>query len=139
MAVAPLIVGAATSLASVAARESQASLERGEAEIAAKGEELRLKQREADRKDRLASALASQNAMSGARGVAAFEGSPLTVLQDSIDRENLASERDAFSTEISNMSIRSTSRARQRMQRFRSGAALFQTAQGLSATGGFGG
>lgn len=139
MAFAPLIFGAATSLASMAASQSQASLERGEAEIAAKGEELRLEQREADRKDRLASALASQNAMAGAKGVAAFEGSPLTILQDSIEREQLATERDAFSTSISNMALRSRARSRQRMQRFRTGAQLYQTAQPLIASGGLGG
>lgn len=139
MAVTSLVVGLATSLAGAAMKEGQASLERDEAEIAAKQEELAVKQREADRKDRLAGALATQNAMAGARGVAAFEGSPLTVLQDSIEREQLATERDTFSTRMQTMGMRQVARTRQRHQRYASAASLFQSAYPIAQTGGFGG
>lgn len=78
----------------------------GEAEVAAKQEELAAVQREGDRKNRLAEALASQNASAGARGVAAFEGSPLTILQEDIRREEKATERDIFQTKLKTMTIR---------------------------------
>lgn len=78
----------------------------GEAEVAAKQEELAAVQREGDRKNRLAEALASQNASAGARGVAAFEGSPLTILQEDIRREEKATERDVFQTKLSAMTTR---------------------------------
>lgn len=133
MATAALLIG--MSAASLAAKESQASLEEGQAEVAAKTEELRLKQREADRKDRLASALAAQNAMAGARGVAAFEGSPLTILQDSLERERTATERDVFSTELSNLALRSGAKAKRRMSQINARLGFFQSSMGVAQTG----
>lgn len=72
----------------------------GELEVAAKQEELAAIQREGDRKARLAEALASQNAAAGARGIAAFEGSPLTILQEDIRKEEKATQRDIFQTQL---------------------------------------
>ena len=77
-----------------------------EAEIVAKQEELGAIQREADRKARLSEALATQNANIGASGIAAFEGSPLTVLEESIKAEETATERDLYMTRLSAMSTR---------------------------------
>jgi hypothetical protein len=122
----PLAVG--SSIFSAGAQIKQGKLEEGEAELAAKQEELAVKQREADRKDRLASALATQNAMAGARGVAAFEGSPLTILQDSLQRDQVATERDAFSSEISARSLRHQGRARSRIRRIGAASSLFRAA-----------
>jgi hypothetical protein len=54
--------------------------------------------READRKEALAKAMATANAASGTRGIAAFEGSPLAVLdrlERDVDRDQ---ERDDFMT-----------------------------------------
>lgn len=73
---------------------------KSEAKIQAAQSKLGATQREADRKSRLADALASQNATSGARSIAAFEGSPLTILQADIEREEVATERDKFSSEL---------------------------------------
>lgn len=115
------------SAASLASQSAQASLEEGQAEVQAKNEELRVKQREADRKDRLASALATQNAMAGAKGVAAFEGSPLTILQDSMERERVATERDVFSTELSNLALRSGARTRRKMSDMSARLGFFQS------------
>ncbi len=73
-------------------------IERMELETAAEMEELGATQREADRKARLAEALASQIASAGASGVSAFEGSPLTILQADIAKEEKATQRDVFMT-----------------------------------------
>ena len=77
-----------------------------DAEVVAKQEELGAIQREADRKARLSESLATQNANVGASGIAAFEGSPLTVLEESIKTEATATERDAYMTRLSAMSTR---------------------------------
>lgn len=79
------------------ARE-ESKVEEGQTRIAAKQEELGAVQREGDRKRRLAESLASQNASAGASGIAAFEGSPLTVLNEDIRREEVATERDLMQT-----------------------------------------
>lgn len=71
-----------------------------EGEFAAKQENLAAVQREADRKERLANAMASQTASAGSRGVAVFEGSPLSVLQEDIRREEVATERDVFGAKL---------------------------------------
>ena len=76
----------------------ESRVEEGQTKIAAKQEELGAIQREGDRKRRLAESLASQNAQAGASGIAAFEGSPLTVLSEDIRRESVATERDRFET-----------------------------------------
>lgn len=75
-------------------------------EVEAKGEELGAIQREADRKQRLSKAIASQIAGAGARGIAAFEGSPLAVLQEDIRTEEVATERDIFSSRLSALTKR---------------------------------
>ena len=136
MATAALIVSAAAGLASAATKQTQSSIEAGQAEVAAKTEELRLVQREADRKDRLASALATQNAMAGAKGIAAFEGSPLTVLEDSIQRGQTASQRDRFSTELGVLAQRSSARIRRKFQGINTRLGLLQQASSMSQTFG---
>jgi len=137
MAMAALIISAGASLASAASKEAQADIEEGQAEVAAKQEELRLVQREADRKDRLASSLAAQNAMAGAKGIAAFEGSPLTILQDSLQREQTASERDRFSTELDVLARRTGARTKAKMAKISARLGLLQ--KGSSMMGSFGG
>lgn len=127
-----------TSLISNRASKVQSRIEAQQAEVAAKAEELRLVQREADRKDRLATALAAQNALAGAKGVAAFEGSPLTILQDSIRREQTATERDKFSTELETLAIRSSSRIRTRFSDVNRRLRLIESFSGVAQTGGFG-
>ncbi len=87
-------------------KKAAGKIAQGEAEVAAKQEELAAVQREGDRKNRLAEVLASQNASAGARGVAAFEGSPLTILQEDIRKEEKATQRDIFQTRLKTMTIR---------------------------------
>lgn len=87
-------------------RKTAAKAAEGEAKVAAQQEELGAIQRETDRKSRLATALASQTASAGARGVAAFEGSPLAVLEEDIRREEVATERDIFQTRLAALTTR---------------------------------
>jgi hypothetical protein len=77
-----------------------------DAELSAQTEELAATQREGDRKERLAKAMATANAQAGASGIAAFEGSPLTILQESIKNEQTSTERDQFNSRISALTTR---------------------------------
>lgn len=108
------------SLLQFGAQRSSAEVMTAEAETSAKGEELGAKQREGDRKGRLAAALASQNAQAGAKGVAAFEGSPLTILEADIAAEEEATERDIFQSNLSAEAMRSG--AKVRSQQIKQGA-----------------
>lgn len=100
--------------------KAQADIELGESKVQAEQEELGAVQREADRKERLAIALASQNAAAGAGGVSAFEGSPLTILKEDIRREEVATERDVFSTKLSTLTTRSRAAARSKSSKSQS-------------------
>jgi len=91
----------------ISQQKAQADIAVGESKVAAEQEDLGAKQREADRKERLSIALASQNAAAGAKGVAAFEGSPLTILKEDVAREKTATERDAFSSDLASMTAKS--------------------------------
>lgn len=71
--------------------------------LAAKQIETEATAREADRKERLARAMASTVATSGARGVAALEGSPLSILEKSVEAERVATERDRYASELEKM------------------------------------
>lgn len=135
MAAAPLIIGLVSAAGSFAQKQSDAKFELGQAEVAAQQQELQVVQREADRKDRLATALSSQSALAGASGIAAFEGSPLTILQDSIEREKTATERDIFQTELTTLAGRSTARARARSKRQSASLSLVQQASQFARTG----
>ena len=125
MAAGPLMLaGTAMSLESA---YTQSRLERAagrqaarEAEIVASQEELGAIQREADRKARLSEALATQSATVGASGIAAFEGSPLTVLEESIKAEETATERDIFMTRLSAMSTRAKGQMEKQASKIRS-------------------
>ncbi len=94
-------------------QKAQTDIATGDLTIAAEQEELGAKQREADRKERLAIALASQNAAAGAGGIAAFEGSPLTIMKEDIRREQVATERDLFSSQLASMTARSRGKVKQ--------------------------
>ena len=91
---------AASTASQFAQSRNAATAARQEGEFAAKQENLAAVQREADRKERLARAMASQTASAGSRGVAVFEGSPLSVLQEDVRREEEATERDVFGAKL---------------------------------------
>lgn len=109
----------------------EAEIEATQRDIAGKQEELGAVQREGDRKRRLAEALASQNAAAGAGGVAAFEGSPLTILQQDVQREGVATERDIFETRGKALQQRIAGVAAKERGRFQEKALKKQAAIGL--------
>lgn len=131
----PLIIGLVAAAGSAAQKNETAKDQQAQAEIAAKQQELQVVQREADRKDRLASALSTLSARAGAGGISAFSGSPLTILQDSIERERVGTERDIFQTSLTTLAGRSTARARRRAAQQSAGLGLVQTF--ASAAGSF--
>lgn len=85
-----------------ATNEAASAAER-QGEVEAQAEEIAATQRESDRKERLAEAMASQTASAGGRGVLAFEGSPLAVLNEDMRKEEVATDRDAFNARISGL------------------------------------
>ena len=99
-------MGILLDLATFSQTRAAGKIAEGEAKVAAKQEELAATSREVDRKERLAQAIASQNASAGAGGVAAFEGSPLTILKEDIRREEQATQRDVFQTNLRAATIR---------------------------------
>lgn len=107
-------MGIIADVASFGLTRAQGAIARGEAEVAAKSEEAAGVSREADRKERLAQALASQNAAAGAGGIAAFEGSPLTVMKEDIRRESEATGRDIFQTKLRAMTLRAQGKIAER-------------------------
>ena len=70
-------MGIIADVATFGLQRAQGDIARGEAEVAAKSEEAAGVQREADRKGRLAEALASQNAAAGAGGEMGSTSMPL--------------------------------------------------------------
>lgn len=88
-----------------------------EAETAALAEEAAGVSREADRKARLAQALASQNAAAGAAGIAAFEGSPLSIMQEDIKAAGEATQRDVFQTNLAARTLRARGKIAKRQAR----------------------
>lgn len=98
---------AGSTLLSVGSQVKAGKTAAAEAEITARTQEVAGTQREADRKNRLAEALATANAQSAAAGIKSFEGSPLTILQEGIKSEETATERDAFNTRLSALTTRS--------------------------------
>jgi len=110
----PLIASGAAIGAKFLMGRASAETKRGESEIAAQGEEAAGVQREADRKERLAQALASQNASAGAGSIAAFEGSPLSVMKEDQRREATATEREQFMTKLDALSLRSRGKIAER-------------------------
>jgi hypothetical protein len=102
----PAIVAVGGSLISAGTQWGAAKSAKRQGRTEAMQEELMATQREADRKERLANALASQNARAGAAGVRAFEGSPLSIMNEDIRREAQATERDAFNAELAGMTAK---------------------------------
>ena len=129
--IASLVLSLGTSLASANQQARAGKQTLREAELSAQTEELAATQREGDRKERLAKAMATANAQAGAAGIAAFEGSPLTILQESIRNEETATERDRFNTRISALTTRARGESARSTARVGAATTL---AKGLSTT-----
>ena len=97
-----------------------------EGKLQARQSELGAIQREGDRKSRLADAMASQNASAGSRNIAAFEGSPLTILQADIAAEETATQRDVFSSELEAFTSRARGSVADRQSKAKANMGLLQ-------------
>lgn len=117
-------IAAAGSLLGAAAQRSAGKTAAKESELSAQAGEIAATGREIDRKERLAKAMATANASAGAAGIAAFEGSPLTILQESIQTEETATERDQFNTRISALTTRARGKTAERSGRIGAGVSL---------------
>jgi hypothetical protein len=106
MAMVMLAATVASSLLSFKQKQDAGAIAKMEAETGARSEELAAIQREGDRKGRLSQALATQAAGAGASGISAFEGSPLSILQESIKTEETATQRDTFQTRLEALTTR---------------------------------
>jgi len=130
LAGAALVTTAGASLLSVGQQVSAGKTAVKESELTAQTQELAATQRESDRKERLARALSTANAQAGAAGIAAFEGSPLTIIQESLRAEETATERDTFNTRIAALTTRARGRTSRRGSQL---GALTSLIQGGSA------
>lgn len=119
-----LLAQGASSVRSAGAQRTAGRITELETETAAQKEELGAVQREADRKAKLSRALSSQIASSGAKGISAFEGSPLTILQADIEAEETATERDAFNTRLTALTMRTRGQAAKTISKAESGLTL---------------
>ena len=122
-------MGIVSDIASFGSARAQGEIARGESEVQAKAEEAAGVSREADRKGRLAEALASQNASAGASGIAAFEGSPLSVMKEDVRREKVATERDTFQTNLRAMTLRAQGKAAERQAKTSANIGLITAAE----------
>ena len=128
-AAAPLMVG--SSLLSAGSQLAAGDIAKTDSKVMAKQENLAATQREVDRKERLVQALASSAASAGARGVAAYEGSPLAILNADIEREAEATDRDKFQSALAQQTIRSRGKVAQKQARL--GAATSLLSGGATA------
>ena len=114
------MIGVAMAAVQMSQQKAQADIAVGESKVQAEQEELGATQREADRKERLAIALSSQNASAGSSGIAAFEGSPLTIMKEDVRREEVATERDRFSSQLAGMTAKSRGKIKSKSLRSQS-------------------
>ena len=104
----------------------QGSMAREQAKTEATAIETQAAQREADRKDRLLKVMASQSAMAGAGGVAAFQGSPLAVLDENIRQSEKAQEREDLATKVGVTTARTRGKVAYRQSRLQAATGLLQ-------------
>lgn len=107
---------------------------KAESEVEAAQIETAAASREADRKSDLARAVASQSAGTGASGIS-FEGSPLSVLQEDIRREEEATERDVLQSRLGAKAARTRGKVAKDQARSLAVTSLLKTASSAAKTG----
>lgn len=117
----------------VGAQVEAGKIAKQEADIQASQEELGAIQREGDRKSRLADALATQSVTASAGGIAAFEGSPLAILQEDIKREKVGTERDIFQARLKAITLRTRGKVAKRAGLL---AGIATAAESIAGAGG---
>lgn len=130
LAMAPAVLGAVSQAQAGKIAEIEAETDAAQMETATAA-------READRKTDLARAIASQNSQAGASGIA-LSGSPLTIINEDISREQQASERDQLQSRLGVAATKSRgTQARQRGQNLATASLLKGAAQAAPlVTGG---
>lgn len=129
--------------ASAMQQRSAGKIAEMEAKTEAKQIETAAAAREADRKEDLARALASQAAGAGASGIV-FEGSPLSVLEEDIRREKVAGEREGLTAGLGAMAARTRGKVASRQATAGAGVSLLRQmtesakSAGKAAAGGGG-
>lgn len=95
----PALFGA-TSLMQIGGALTAGKIAKTQSKLERKQLQLQLQARETDRKEALAQAMAAANAASGTKGIAAFEGSPLAMLEQMEMRSMEESQRDKYMTDL---------------------------------------
>ncbi len=121
-AAAPLVAG--SSILSAVGQYTSGEITKDESKVSAKQEGLAATQREVDRKERLLQALSASAASAGARGIAAYEGSPLAILEADIEREAEATQRDKFMSTLAQKTIRARGKVAQKQARLGAATSL---------------
>lgn len=107
-------------------QKTAGEIQRLESQTQAKQIETQAAAKEADRKEQLARAAAAQAARAGGAGIT-FEGSPLTVLQEDIRREEEAGQREGFSSQLAAFSERERGSIARSMANRAANISLLQT------------
>jgi len=114
-------------------------IQKYESRVAAKQEEVAAIAREADRKELLAEALASQNATAAASGLMSFEGSPLTVMREDMRAAARDTQRDSFQSNLASMTLKARGAIAERQAKTSANIGLiraFESKASAAAKGG---
>ena len=105
---------------------SAGKIARYESEVEAEALQTESAARETDRRERLANAIAQQNAASGASGTA-FSGSPLSIIEADIAAADKAQERDVLGTRIGAIAARTRGKVQDAQAKGAAVSGLLQT------------
>ncbi len=131
-----LLAQAGTSLFSAKLASDAAKQEARALEFQAENESINARIRNNERTERLLDAIAANNAAAGARGVSAFSGSPLTILEQNIKKTNRRSIADFENAKLNELSLRSRSFATRRSAQIKAFGSLLGTGADIAKTGG---
>ena len=134
-AVALLAVQAGGSLLSSGLQQSAGRAEARELEFQADNESINAVIRNNARLENLLNVMAANNVISGASGVAAFSGSPLTVLQENIKTASKRAVTDFGVARMNELSLRQSAFARRRASQLAAFGSLLGTGLNIAKTG----
>ena len=97
-------------------------------------EKLNAQIRSNERKQRLLSSMAANNAALGARGIT-VEGSPTTILQADYKAASREAEADLLSTRINTLSLMSRAKSARQLSKLRAGTSLLTKTIDIAKTG----
>jgi len=97
-------------------------------------EKLNAQLKSNERKQRLLSAMATNNAALGARGITS-EGSPTTILQADFKEASKEAQQDLLTSRLNQISLFSRAKSAKQMSRLRAGASLLGKTVDIAKTG----